>query len=219
MQAASASMSQALGSLLEVNTLDLWRGDRHVLRNVSFTVGPGQFLQLVGPNGVGKTSLLRVVCGLLPPESGDIAWRGRSVAGRAGREQFHGELAYLAHANALKGDLTAHENLRFGVELRRTVEPDAYQRTMAALEVDGCALLPERVLSAGQRRRLALARVLLSAATLWVLDEPTTNLDMAGFKVVEDCIAEHLEAGGCVLAAAHHRLLEGDPRALALELD
>lgn len=212
-------MTQVSGALLEVNSLDLWRGDRHVLRNVSFTVGPRQFMQLVGPNGVGKTSLLRVVCGLLPPEDGRILWRGHSVSRGAGRERFHTELAYLAHANALKGDLTAEENLRYGVEMHRSVEPGAYARTLEDLSIARCAPLAARVLSAGQRRRLALARVLLSGATLWVLDEPTTNLDMAGFALVEECISAHLDAGGCVLAAAHHRLLTGDSRSLALELD
>jgi heme exporter protein A len=214
-----ASMTQASGALLEVTSLDLWRGDRHVLRNISFAVGPRQFMQLVGPNGVGKTSLLRVICGLLPPENGEILWRGRSIDGGSSRERYHGELAYLAHANALKGDLTAEENLHYGVEIRHSVEPGAYLNTLEALSIARCAPLPGRVLSAGQRRRLALARVLMSGATLWVLDEPTTNLDMAGFGVVEACISEHLDAGGCVLAAAHHRLLSGDSRALALELD
>ena len=212
-------MTQASGALLEVKSLDLWRGDRHVLRNISFAVGPRQFVQLVGPNGVGKTSLLRVVCGLLPPENGDIRWRGQPISGASNRERYHGELAYLAHANALKGDLTAAENLHYGVEIRRAVEPEAYASTLEGLSIGRCAPLPARVLSAGQRRRLALARVLMSGATLWVLDEPTTNLDMAGFAVVEACISDHLDSGGCVLAAAHHRLLSGDPRALALELD
>jgi len=211
-------MTPADDALLEIRGLELWRGDRHILRNLSFAVRPGQLVQVVGPNGVGKTTLLRAVCGLLPPESGEVRWRGRTVRRGVTRDEFHAEIAYLAHANALKGDLTGEENLWFSVELRRTAIVSDYADTLNALSLTGCAGLPARVLSAGQRRRVSLARILMSQATLWILDEPTTNLDAAGFALVERCIGEHLDRGGSVLVAAHHMLLTQDPRATALEL-
>jgi heme exporter protein A len=211
-------MTPADDALLEIRGLELWRGDRHILRDLSFTVSPGQLVQVVGPNGVGKTTLLRAVCGLLPAESGEVRWRGRTVRRGVSRDEFHADIAYLAHANALKGDLTGEENLWFSVELRRAAARSDYASMLSTLGIEACGELPGRVLSAGQRRRVALARVLMSQATLWVLDEPTTNLDTAGFALVESCISDHLNRGGGVLVAAHHGLLGGDSRAAAVEL-
>ena len=202
--------------LLEARALHLWRGEKHLLRDVSFSLAAGELLQLVGPNGVGKTSLLRAACGLLPLESGEFHWRGQPAD--KVRDDFNTHLAYLAHTNALKGDLTAHENLHFELALRTSVSSQAITEQLNVMGIGHCAELPARVLSAGQRRRLALARVVLNKAPLWILDEPTTNLDVAGITFIESVMSQHLAAGGAILTAAHHSLLAGHPSMRTLEL-
>ena len=201
---------------LDVRDIHLWRGDRHLLRGASFTLKCGELLQVVGPNGVGKTSLLRCVAGLLPVESGEIEWNGRRL--QECRDDFHRELAYLAHINALKADLTALENLRYGVGIKRLASTAELADVLAKLQVAHCADLPVRALSAGQKRRVAIARILLSHAPLWILDEPITNLDAAGIALFESCMAEHLRNGGMILTAAHQLLLQNRPGVRTMEL-
>lgn len=196
--------------------MHLWRGDKHLLRGVALTLHAGELLQIVGPNGVGKTSLLRCIAGLLPMESGDVKWNGRNI--REGRDEYHCALSYLGHTNALKNELTALENLRYGVSLRRQITSAELAEALERVQIPQCAHLPARAMSAGQKRRLAIARVLLSDATLWILDEPITNLDAAGIALFERCIAAHLKRGGAVLTAAHQLLLKGEPNARTLEL-
>jgi heme exporter protein A len=201
---------------LDVRAVHLWRGERHLLRGTSFVLERGELLQVVGPNGVGKTSLLRCVAGLLPMESGEIVWRGRQL--RECRDDYHQQLAYLAHINALKADLTALENLQYSVALRRPVMSQELRATFARLQIAQCADLPARALSAGQKRRVAIGRILLTRAELWILDEPITNLDSAGIALFEECMAEHLRTGGMILTAAHQLLLQGQPGVRTLEL-
>lgn len=201
---------------LDVRAVHLWRGERHLLRGVSFTLKRGELLQVVGPNGVGKTSLLRCVADLLPTESGDITWQGRVL--RECRDEYHEHLAYLAHVNALKPDLTALENLRYGVALKRAVSDDELLGTLTRLQIAPCANLPARALSAGQKRRVAIARILLTRSTLWILDEPITNLDSAGIALFEQCMSEHLASGGLILTAAHQLLLQNRANVRTLEL-
>ena len=164
----------------------------------------GEVLHVAGPNGTGKTTLLRVLSGLLHPEQGTVFWGGQPI----GREQdeFHASMSYLGHDNALKGDLTATENLHFAVGVRRPVGHDEISATLARLGIARCHDLPARVLSAGQRRRLAMARVLLAQTPLWILDEPFTNLDRAGVHLFSSFIGEHARAGGMVALAAHQSL-------------
>lgn len=201
---------------LDVRAVHLWRGERHLLRGASFALNGGELLQVVGPNGVGKTSLLRCVAGLLPTESGEIVWRGRQL--HDCRDDFHQQLAYLAHINALKPEFTALENLRYSVALKRDVSEQELQDTLARLQIAPCADLPARALSAGQKRRVAIARILLTHASLWILDEPITNLDAAGIALFEECMADHLRHGGLILTAAHQLLLQGRPDVRTLEL-
>jgi len=204
------------GALLEAREINAWRGDRHILRDVSFSVRSGEFLKITGPNGVGKTTLLRVVCGLLPAESGSVAWRGKTIIGAS--EEFHTDMIYLGHLNSLKADLTARENLRFLAGLRQALGPSDVDGALDRVGILSRGDLPARSLSAGQKRRLALARLLLSGAVLWILDEPVTNLDTAGVDLVEELVREHVSRGGLALAAAHQRLLDGDPILRRLEL-
>ncbi len=189
---------------LTIDKVHVWRGDRHVLRSVSLTLEPGELLQVSGPNGTGKTTLLRVACGLLRPEQGRVAWRGVPIASI--RPQFQSMLAYAAHEPALKSDLTPLENLRYSVGLKRAVGTAELEAALARSGVAGCAQLPVRVLSAGQRRRVSMARVLAMRCTLWMLDEPFTNLDTAGSALVSDLLDEHVRQGGMALVVAHHEL-------------
>jgi len=193
-----------LSRSIKAEHLHLWRGDKHVLAGVNLTVNPGEMLQVTGANGSGKTSLLRTLCGLMHPEEGRVLWGERNV--RDDLAAFHAELVYLGHEPPLKADLTAHENLRYWVGVRRAVTA---AEVHAALERVGADAWPDqtvRTLSAGQKRRVAIAGVLLFAAPLWLLDEPATNLDSDGQHLVGSLIAEQLAAGGLVIAAVHQEL-------------
>ena len=204
------------GALLEAREINCWRGDRHILRDVSFSVRAGEFLKLTGPNGVGKTTLIRIVCGLLPAESGSVAWRGKTIIGAS--EEFHTDMVYLGHLNSLKADLTARENLRYLAGLRQSLTDAEIDAALDRVGILSRGDLVARSLSAGQKRRLALARQLLAGATLWILDEPVTNLDTAGIELVEELITEHVNKGGLALSAAHQRLLDQAPFLRRLEL-
>jgi heme exporter protein A len=191
--------------VLEVRQLHLWRGDRHLLKGLSFSLAAGQALQLLWPNGTGKTSLLRCLAGFVHAEEGQILWQGAAV--REDREAFHWELAYLGHETALKGDLTALENLRYACALRARHGEAALRDAIAAV---GLAHLdpeqPVRSFSAGQQRRVALARLSLWNAKLWLLDEPAANLDAAGQQVLERMLLAHLQSGGAAVLATHQHI-------------
>ncbi len=202
-------VNPSMQSRLEVRGLHLWRGEHHLLRGISFTLSGGELLQVKGQNGVGKTSLLRCVAGLLPAESGECLWNG--VDARLSAAQFNQSLLYLGHSNALKQDLTALENLVFTLGLKRTVSDSDCQQALSRVCIPQCADLPVRVLSAGQRRRVALAQLVMSEVPLWVLDEPITNLDVQGITMLEGLLTEHLARGGAVVSAAHQPLLAGHP--------
>jgi heme exporter protein A len=191
--------------VLEVSNLHLWRGDRHLLRGVNFTLFGGQVVQLLWPNGTGKTSLLRCIAGFLHPEEGAVRWQGRPVA--KDRDEFNWSLAYLGHETALKGDLTAFENLRFSCALRRPVDNASLTSTLARVGLGGIDPdQPVRSFSAGQQRRVALARLSLWDARLWLLDEPASNLDAAGQKLIGDLLQSHVGGGGMVILATHQAI-------------
>lgn len=191
-------------SILKGENVHLWRGDRHVLRGVHFSVSGGQCLQLTGPNGAGKTTLLRTVCGLSYAEEGRISWRGADV--REDLPAFHAQLAYLGHEPPLKMELTARENLHYWVGVRRRFSQAGLDAALERVGATRWADRPVRTLSAGQKRRTALAGLTLMRVPLWLLDEPTTNLDREGQKLVGQLIDEHLAEGGLAMAAVHHEL-------------
>jgi heme exporter protein A len=207
-------MNSALDGL-SVSEVHVWRGERHVLKGVSLELHPRQLLHVSGPNGAGKTTLLRVLCGLLTPEQGAVAWLGRPIV--KSRAEFHSILAYASHDPALKGDLTSLENLRYSVGLRRRVTNVELRASLGRTGAEECADLPARVLSAGQRRRVAMARIIATGAALWLLDEPFTNLDSAGSALLSGLLAEHVQGGGLAVVVAHHEItLAGEVRRLEL---
>ncbi|HET9106887.1 MAG TPA: heme ABC exporter ATP-binding protein CcmA [Steroidobacteraceae bacterium] len=197
---------------LKGENVHLWRGDHHVLRGVRFEVGAGECLQLTGANGTGKTTLLRTACGLAYPEGGEITWRGQNI--RADMQAFHAQLAYLGHEPPLKSELTARENLHFWIGVRRRLPRRELDQALERVGGNQWADRPVRTLSAGQKRRAALAGLTLMRVPLWLLDEPTTNLDVEGQKLVGSFIDEHVQAGGVALAAVHHELAVSRPESL-----
>jgi len=201
---------------LKAENLHVWRGDRHVLRGVGFELHAGEVLQLTGPNGAGKTSLLRTVCGLVYPEEGHVLWNGADA--RQDAASFHASLTYLAHDVPLKADLTAFENLTYWVGLRRAVAGAGIEQALERTGADAQRHRLVRTLSAGQKRRVALAGLLAIAAPLWLLDEPTTNLDAEGQALVARMVEAHAARGGLVVAAVHHPLAVSESRLRRLEL-
>jgi heme exporter protein A len=190
---------------LSLENIALERGERRIASGISARVAGGEALLLQGPNGSGKSTLLRVIAGLLPAAEGAVAWDGADVAGD--REAHRARLCYLGHQDALKAGLTALENLAFWASFQGG---DAHGRdTEAALKVFGLARLadrPARTLSAGQKRRLALSRLALSKAPLWLLDEPVTALDAEARAAFVALVQQHLAAGGLAIIATHEPL-------------
>lgn len=188
--------------MLEVNNLECVRGDRSLFRDINFSLEAGGMMQVHGANGSGKTSLLRLLCGLAAPAQGQIRWCGTDI--HSLNQEYHRAMTYVGHLSAVKDDLTAIENVRISsalasVEIDRGKALEVLQR----MGLDGHEWLPAKLLSQGQRRRVALARLLICGTALWILDEPLTALDSTAVKMVESLLAEHLEQGGMVVITTH----------------
>lgn len=188
--------------MLRVSNLSCSRGHKPLFTDVSFELQAGQALHLEGDNGVGKTSLLRIVCGLSPADAGEVCWHDQTIQKNAAA--FRSSLFYLGHGLSLKEELSALENLMSdaAVSGRTLSEPQALV-ALARMGLRGREHLPLRVMSQGQKRRTALARLLASQAPLWVLDEPFVALDTKAIDGLRGLLAEHVAQGGMVLFTSH----------------
>ena len=193
--------------MLEVVNLACARGDRPLFRDLSFTLAPGELLHVRGENGSGKTTLLRTLCGLSQPAAGEIRWNNHRIQDLP--EDFREQVCYIGHGNAIHGDLTPVENLQFeaclGAEDRVEAQP-----ALASQGLGRVASLPSKLLSQGQKRRVALARLAVLQRTLWVLDEPFTALDIRAVDRLLAGLARHLDRGGLCILTSHQEVSVAD---------
>jgi heme exporter protein A len=189
---------------LQLEALTCIRGDRELFAGIDLELNPGEVLQVEGPNGCGKTSLLRALCGLVPLECGRIRWHGVDVD-EAG-DDYLGQLTYIGHTPGVKRELTPLENLAVARALSAADGGIDSEQALMRLGLSALADTPLRRLSAGQCRRVALARLLVAPTALWILDEPFTALDADGRALVQHLIAAHCADGGLVVLSTHHAL-------------
>ena len=211
-------MNSVESNLLEASNLECIRGDQSLFRGLSFGLGRGQCLLVQGANGSGKTSLLRMLAGLLAPAGGILRWRGQPTSELG--EAFRTEISYCGHLSAVKEELTAAENLRVAAAISgRPASEERARQVLAEAGLRGRENLPVRVLSQGQKRRVALARVLLAGSVLWLLDEPVTALDAAAVGWLAGAIDGHVERGGMAVLTSHQELPLAAGPAQTLKLD
>ena len=204
--------------MLEAVGLECVRGERTLFSDLAFRVEPGTLTRVAGPNGTGKTSLLKLVCGLLAPAAGEVRWQGENI--RHLHEEYRRHLLYLGHLPAVKDDLTVLENLRVACAIAGRPATEAAARgALAELGLDGFENTLARRLSQGQRRRIALARLFLSRdVSLWVLDEPFTALDVHGVARLTALVGEHASTGHMVMLTTHQEAAIAAPRTAVVEL-
>ncbi|WP_296129115.1 cytochrome c biogenesis heme-transporting ATPase CcmA [Pseudomonas sp. Ga0074129] len=190
--------------LLEAVALTCERDWRMLFERLELQLEPGEMLQVVGPNGSGKTSLLRLLAGLMQPTAGEVRLQGRALT--ESRTDSALNLLWIGHAAGIKGLLTAEENLTWLCALHEPASREAIWQALAAVGLRGFEDVPCHTLSAGQQRRVALARLYLPGPSLWVLDEPFTALDKAAVAQLEQHLAAHCERGGLVVLTTHHEL-------------
>ena len=202
---------------LSFSKLGCTKGGRQLFKNVNCELASGQWLYVTGANGVGKTSLLRMVCGLATIDDGSITWNATPIQKQP--EAYRQDLCYLGHLNALQESMTVDENLRFTSALGGFA-PNPAQRheVLNRFGLRGRSQQLVRHLSQGQKRRVALSRLALSPARLWVLDEPYVAMDEGGIHMLADLIADHLTDGGLAVLTSHQRVPIGDKPAQLLEL-
>ncbi|MBY7802580.1 cytochrome c biogenesis heme-transporting ATPase CcmA [Vibrio fluvialis] len=203
--------------MLEVKNLTAIRDERVLFEGLSFTIQSGELVQIEGRNGTGKTTLLRIVTGLGDRDDGEIHWNNVNI--EADRDSYHQELLFLGHQAGVKRELTALENLRFyqAVHAAGTQEEDLYQ-ALTQVGLAGREDVPVAQLSAGQQRRVALARLWLSRQKLWILDEPLTAIDKQGVKVLEALFLQHAEQGGIVVLTTHQDMFADNPKLRKIKL-
>lgn len=203
--------------MLEVLNLECTRGDRALISGLSFALAAGELLHLVGSNGSGKTTLLRTICGLSKPNAGEIRWNGTDV--RTLGDEYRSCLSYVGHNNGLQGELTPEENLRAAACLVGSVADVFVNQALNRMGLTCLGRLPSKVLSQGQKRRLALARLLVLTKKLWILDEPASGLDASSVKIIEDLLTEHLTNGGMTIITSHQELAWNTKTAHRISLD
>lgn len=195
------------GPQLSVNNLCCIRGERRLFEGLVFTLSPRQVLLVEGSNGSGKTTLLRVLSGIRLPDEGEVCWNAEPIEGLKG--DYLEQLAYVGHLDGIKRDLTAWENLAFALAMGKGND-QAIAAVLDEVGLAGYEDIPAAQFSAGQRRRLALARLLLIKARLWILDEPVTSLDRAGVAWFQSLVVRHVQQGGMVVMSAHQDMDFGD---------
>lgn len=203
---------------LSVRNLACRRGERLLFENLSFDMNDGELLLLEGRNGSGKTTLLRTLAGLKLPEDGEILWQNQATKQQI--DGFHANLAWLGHLNGVKGDLNAIENLQIYCRLRNLNVPEKkLWDALNTMGLFGYEDLPTRVLSQGQKRRVALAAFLLNNAKLWILDEPFSALDVAAVDLLQSVLKQHLASGGLIILTTHQdvELASGNIKRLRLD--
>ena len=189
--------------MLSVHGLTCVRGTRPLFSGIEFTLGAGSWAHVRGANGAGKTSLLRLLAGLAQPDAGEVRWNGEKI----GSEAFRRELMYLGHRAAVKEDLTAAENVIYAAEMDGVdITRDAADDALRLFGLAGREDLPVRFLSAGQKRRVLLARTVTRPAKLWILDEPFTALDVKAVEFLSHRIADHVKAGGMAVVTSHQAI-------------
>jgi heme exporter protein A len=194
--------------MLTVKDLFCERDDRILFQNLNFSLSAGQVMQVKGSNGSGKTTLLRILCGLNDSYDGDIYWQGASAESQA--DEYHSSLLYIGHRIGVNKTLTPLENLAWSCSLHSVVSEEQLLAALASVGLLGFEYSQCFSLSAGQQQRVSLARLLISPAKLWVLDEPFTTLDVKGVALLESLLADHAAGGGSVLVTTHHALrIEG----------
>lgn len=205
-------------NMLAAQDLACIRGDRVLFKNVGFTLPPGGLLYVLGENGSGKSSLLRLLCGLLMPEAGSVSWCGEKI-GQAS-ESYQSNLLYIGHLNGLKDDLTAIENLQISARLAGcNADTPAALAALKAIGIERCVNLPVRVLSQGQKRRVALARLWLTNSPLWILDEPFAALDTLSVEILASQLSQHLINGGMAILTTHQDVTINARSTQTLRLD
>lgn len=198
------AQSPGAQALLQARGLFCERDDRVLFNDLELSLDAGELLQVQGSNGSGKTTLLRILCGLNSSYEGELFWEGVPI--EDDRETFLAALLYLGHRVGVNKILTARENLRWSAALHCPKTDRDIEAALEAVGLMGYADIACRNMSAGQQQRVSLARLLLSPARLWVLDEPFTTLDITGVKILENLLADHVAQGGAVLVTTHHRL-------------
>ncbi|EJL6394062.1 cytochrome C biogenesis protein CcmA [Vibrio navarrensis] len=203
--------------MLEVSNLTAIRDERVLFENLTFSIQPGELVQIEGRNGTGKTTLLRIVTGLGDKEEGEILWKGEQID--KSRDEFHQDLLFLGHQTGVKRELTAFENLSFYQSVHQeSSSHEAIFQALAKVGLAGREDVPVAQLSAGQQRRVALARLWLSKQVLWILDEPLTAIDKQGVKVLEALFAHHAENGGIVILTTHQDMFADSPKLRKIKL-
>ncbi|NOY67126.1 MAG: cytochrome c biogenesis heme-transporting ATPase CcmA [Gammaproteobacteria bacterium] len=189
-------------TVLQVDKLSCIRNDIELFCDLNFKLQSGQVLQIEGANGCGKTSLLRILCGLMLPADGEVKWNGVNI--QHDRIEYNNNIAYIGHHNGIKADLSCEENLQFFHDLGNTKENIDIDDILDKIGLQEKDESLAGKLSAGQRRRLALARLLMTNAPLWILDEPFTALDPKGRELIEGYFDQHCSQGGMIIFTTHH---------------